>query len=79
MTWRDKVRPLIARVIKANEGKSLSEIRKALREAYPFGERRYWPYKIWCDEIRFQLGLKKHNPESCNPKQRGLWDEVNNQ
>jgi len=75
-TWREKARPLIARVIKANEGRPLPEIRGALREAYPFGERRYWPYKIWCDEVRFQLGLKKHNPEPYNPKQRRLWDET---
>ena len=37
----------------------MKSLRKALREAYPFGEREYWPYKVWCDEIRSQLGLKK--------------------
>jgi len=75
--WREKARPLIARVIRSHEGKPIPEIRKALREAYPFGERRYWPYKIWCDEVRFQLGLKKYNPEPMNPRQKGIWDVRN--
>ena len=22
-----------------------------LRDAYPFGERKYWPYKVWLDAI----------------------------
>ncbi len=26
--------------------------RRQLIEAYPFGERRYWPYKVWCHRVR---------------------------
>jgi len=74
-TWRNKCRLLIARTIKENEGKPLPEIRKALKAVYPFGDRRWWPYKVWCDEIRFQLGLKKNNPKPINPKQIGLFDD----
>jgi hypothetical protein len=59
MTWRDSCRPLIAKTIKENEGKSLKEIKKALREVYPWGQRAMHPYKIWCDEVKVQLGLKK--------------------
>lgn len=74
MTWRDSCRPLIAGVIKANKDKSSKEIKKALRDAYPWGERRYHPYKIWCDEVRVQLGLKKKKVrgEINNPLQNAL-------
>lgn len=55
-SWRDIAKPIIAEVLRENEGKDPKEVRKALREAYPFGERKYHPYKIWIDEIRVQLG-----------------------
>jgi hypothetical protein len=55
-TWRDKAAPIIARVIKEKGTDDLPKLRAALREAYPFGERAYHPYKIWRDEIKRQLG-----------------------
>ena len=47
-----------------DRGKAEKEIKKALREAYPFGERKYHPYKIWLDEIKVQMGKRKfgHKP-----------------
>jgi hypothetical protein len=33
-------------------GTSESEIRRQVREAYPFGERKYWPYKAWIARVR---------------------------
>jgi hypothetical protein len=57
-TWRSYATPLIRQVLKDNAGKTDKEIRKALREAYPWGERAMHPYKIWCDEIKVQLGKK---------------------
>jgi hypothetical protein len=39
-------------------GKSDAEVKKALFDAYPFGERKYHPYKIWLDEIARQMGKK---------------------
>ncbi len=58
-TWRDGCKEIIYNTLKDNEGKTEREIRKALREAYPFGERQYHPYKVWCDEIKIQRGLKR--------------------
>lgn len=56
-TWRDHCRPIIAEVI-ADVGKNdMKKLRKALRKAYPYGERKMWPYKVWCSEIRRQLNL----------------------
>ena len=68
MTWRDRVRPIIAAVIAEHgEGPGL---RKALREAYPFGLREYHPYKVWLDEIRVQRGLKPAAKTKTNAKTR---------
>jgi hypothetical protein len=63
-TWRDTARPIIAQVLAATAGASNAEIRKALRAAYPFGERKYWPYKVWCSEIQWQRFGKRTKPRS---------------
>jgi hypothetical protein len=60
-TWRDIAKPIIAQVMKDTRGQSEKEIKRALFDAYPFGERAMHPYKIWLDEIKVQKGLKKFN------------------
>ena len=67
MTWRDKARPIIAEVLEKTKGQDETAIRAALYQAYPFGPRRYHPYKAWLDEIRAQRGLKKRKPETSEP------------
>jgi len=59
MTWREHARPIIAKVLADNKDKTEKEIKKSLQNAYPYGERARHPYKIWCDEIKIQRGLKK--------------------
>ena len=56
--WRRFAAPIITKVIQEHAGESESAVRLALRAAYPFGERKYHPYKIWCDEVQVQLGKK---------------------
>ena len=63
MTWREYAAPIIARVIAEHAGDSEQEIRAALREAYPYGQRAMWPYKVWCAEIRRQLGITKREQD----------------
>jgi hypothetical protein len=58
MSWRDRVRPIIARVLQEHSGQDEAEIRSALYAAYPFGERQYHPYQIWRDEILRQTGKR---------------------
>ena len=60
--WRAHARKVIQSVMKENAGKSAKEISKAIREAYPFGERKYHPYKIWLDEVKVQTGKKVKHP-----------------
>ena len=61
-TWRDSAGPIIAKVIAEHGTDDMKALRKALREAYPFWERKYWPYKVWCDEIHRQLHRKMNAP-----------------
>jgi hypothetical protein len=74
--WRGIAAPIIAETIKANKGKTRKEIKAALREAYPFGERRMWPYKVWLSEIRNQLDGKP-SYKQVNQKQVSYAELVN--
>ena len=56
-SWREKARPYIAAALKATEGKSEEEIKKALFYAYPWRERTRYPYKVWLSEIKKQREL----------------------
>lgn len=71
-SWRDRARPIIAAVLAENQGADEKTIRKALREAYPWGERKYHPYKIWCSEVKNQLkGKKFRKKNNVAPKEQG--------
>ena len=76
-TWRDKARPIIAAVIAKYGTDDLRFLRSALRDAYPFGERKYHPYRMWCDEVKVQLGLKtgpKPKPTPSGDESLPLFD-----
>ena len=56
--WRAIAAPIIAEAIQAcgyPKGCDRTFMRKVLRAEYPFGERAYWPYKVWCSEVTRQL------------------------
>jgi hypothetical protein len=57
-TWRFDAALIIERVLAETKGQPEAAIKKALRDAYPFGERAMWPYKVWLSEIRRQ----RHTP-----------------
>ena len=58
-SWREVAAPIIARVLAETTGADEKTIRRALRDAYPFGQRSMHPYKIWCDEVQRQRGIVK--------------------
>ncbi len=43
----------------AVKGKPREQWEKAIREAYPFGPRQYWPYKAWLQARKEFLGRVK--------------------
>lgn len=70
--WRKVAAPIIAQAIAQYAKPDVPhpknrELRKALRDAYPFKYRRNWPYKVWCNEVKIQLGIIKLRP-TCQPK-----------
>ncbi len=58
--WRNACAPIIREVIAAHAGEDESAVRLALRVAYPFGQRKYHPYRVFLDECAVQLGKKLH-------------------
>lgn len=56
MTWADQAYSIICRVHDTLPPScSLKERMKAIDAAYPFWERRYFPYKAWLKERRRYL------------------------
>lgn len=52
-TWRARARVVLREVFaELPEGATVKEARKAVRDAYPFGLRECYPYKVWLDESR---------------------------
>jgi hypothetical protein len=47
------------------EGESFKDRKAAIKAAYPFGERSYWPYKAWCKAQREYL--KRYDPKTPPP------------
>lgn len=60
--WRLRVRAVIQKVMKDNPETKGKELLKLISAAYPFGARKYHPYKIWLDEVKIQTGQKVKHP-----------------
>lgn len=69
-TWRDIARERIAEVRTEHPTASGNELKKLLRDAYPFGERRMHPYNVWLDEVKKTL----KNP-AVGKNLRTFWTE----
>lgn len=68
--WRAAAERVIRGVIEKQGTGDLDALEQAIRAAYPFGERKHWPYKVWLDAVNdtmSQLGRGKyvqHTPKS---------------
>ena len=52
-------------------------LREAISEAYPFGERRNYPYRVWLDEVKKHLAMAEQgrfDPRPPAPIQTPLFD-----
>jgi len=66
-TWRERAAPIIAEVIRRVGRNDPEALRAAIREAYPWGERKRHPYKAWCKEVRHQLGRARATHKKDQP------------
>ncbi len=48
-TWRDEAN----RVLREFYAKGHTPTKDELFEAYPWGMREYWPYKVWCEQVKW--------------------------
>lgn len=53
--WRWQAAPIITRVVAENRDLDDAALRKKIHAAYPFGRRRYNPYKMWLLKVKKQL------------------------
>jgi hypothetical protein len=67
LTWRDKAQEVISHVVADNPDADYGELKAALKAAYPFGERKYHPYKVWCEEQRKVLRAHSDAPNEDMP------------
>lgn len=64
--WSDQARATIAKLhLTLPEDIPFKERKQIVKDAYPFGERSYWPYKAWCKAQREYLA--KYDPKAPPP------------
>lgn len=71
ITWRDVCRQIIKRTLAQSAGKSETEIRKALKEAYPFENIKFTMYLVWLNEIHLQRKSKRPTKQPTENKNQG--------
>lgn len=51
-TWRERARRSLQQAYDKAQAEGLDgkALEKALFDSYPFGQRAYTPYKVWCEE-----------------------------
>ena len=64
MSWADAAAPVVAEVIRSVGRGDMKALRKALADAYPWGERKNAPYKAWLAEVRRQFGHPLNTPKA---------------
>lgn len=86
MSWYEKARHVIEREhAKMPEDISKADRKKWIQDAYPFGPREYFPYKMWCKAQRqyferFGIVERKKPPQQPKkppqqPMNEGLFSE----
>jgi hypothetical protein len=65
-TWRQRLAPIVARIIAEVGTSDMKALRKALAAQRP---PESWLYKVWLSEIRNQLKIKPpHKPDPTQPE-----------
>ncbi len=69
--WRDHSREVIAAVTKEQGITDPNALEKAIRAAYPFGERAHWPYRVFNQELRRHMQVVRDLKGVGLPKETG--------
>lgn len=88
MGWSEDARKRVAAVLTSLAPDATDkQKRAALRDAYPWGPREYWPYKAWCAAVREALKTPepplierlRKNRATLNPKNLRLLENLERQ
>lgn len=55
--WRLRAREVITDALQGVDVSDLNACKKAIDDAYPFGPREHWPYRMWLLERRAALAV----------------------
>lgn len=69
-SWRDSALQTMFHVHteQLQAGANPQKIADAIDKAYPFGQRRYWPYKAWLSARKYFFALKSLPNKRNKPK-----------
>jgi hypothetical protein len=63
---RNRISPIIAKVIADVGSNDVRLLRRELRKKYPYGEWKHYPYKVWLSEVRSQLDTSTRKGKKRN-------------
>lgn len=69
--WRTHSKEVIATITRDMGIDDPDALEKAIRKAYPFGERAHWPYKVFCEEVRRHMTIVRDLKGVGLPKDTG--------
>jgi len=75
MNWRSIAFSVIAEVEERYKNESYGALKRALYDAYPFGSRENYPYKVWCEERKAALRRHPECPDKQSPGE--LFEKTN--
>jgi len=70
-TWRSRAQAIIREIVNEIGTDDEKAFRDACYRAYGKGPRQYYPYKVWCQEVRRALGQLKPKPIKPKPIPEG--------
>ena len=75
-SWRELARESLQQAYdearaQGAEGKALEN---ALFDSYPFGQRAYTPYKVWCEERRKLLATGQMRADASDVSKLAAWN-----
>jgi hypothetical protein len=74
-TWRDIAKATIQQALAEAEAQGLDAeaTKRHVNAAYPFGERAYFPYKVWLAEMK--ATFKTSKPAQSDLAKLKAWNE----
>lgn len=72
LTWKEKARIVITKVIEENPNATKIELRDLANEAYPFGARENYPYKMWLQVMK-DFGLSRGSTKPVPQEIKNWW------